>query len=150
MQRKITMPTILEALSRFNVTARANIKRDINGASWPIWYGSEMGIKNIVDRLRILVMAKCAVDAFYFTRRTCRISVESGARSHSHSSARHFPELPLQLFLRFAFLFSSFVPFFHFFFFLTNPEMRKYFTRTDTSTTHTRASAINDSANMFR
>jgi len=31
MQRKITMSTMLEALSRFNVTARANIKRDING-----------------------------------------------------------------------------------------------------------------------
>lgn len=81
------MSTMLEALSRFNVTARANIKRDINGASWPIWYGSEMGVgkKNTVDRLRISVVAKCAVDAFYFTRRTCRISVESGARSRSHS-----------------------------------------------------------------
>lgn len=77
---------MLEALSRFNVTVRANIKRDVNGASWPIWYGSEMGIKKYrVDRLRISVVAKCAVDAFYFTRRTCRISVESGVRSHSHS-----------------------------------------------------------------
>lgn len=77
---------MLEALSRFNVTARTNIKRDINGAGWPIWYGSEMGVKkNIMDRLRISVVAKCAVDAFYFTRRTCRISVESGTRSHSYS-----------------------------------------------------------------
>lgn len=39
------MSTMLEALSRFNVTARTNIKRDINGAGWPIWYGSEMGVK---------------------------------------------------------------------------------------------------------
>lgn len=52
------MSTMLEALSRFNVTARANIKRDINGASWPIWYGGEMGIKNTADRLRISVGGK--------------------------------------------------------------------------------------------
>lgn len=49
---------MLEALSRFNVTARANIKRDINGASWPIWYGGKMGVKNTADRLRISVGGK--------------------------------------------------------------------------------------------
>lgn len=65
----------LEGLSRFNVTGRTNIKRDINGWSCSIWYGSGMRIKNVrrpPESFR--PPQKYSVGAFYFTRRTCRIS----------------------------------------------------------------------------
>lgn len=146
LKRKITISAMLEALSRFNV--QANIKRDINSTVAANLIRKRNGRKNTVDWLRVLVgRGKCAVDAFYFTQQTCRISVESGARSRSHFYTRHFL-VPLQLFLVLppSFLFLYFI---FFLIFLTYPETRKYFTRTDTSTQYTRASAINDSANIF-
>lgn len=140
---------MLEALSRFNVTVRANIKRDVNGASWPIWYGSAMGIKNTAwtawefrswqsaPWTRFILHGGHAVSAW---------KVEYAR------TAIPRPDIFPCLCSSFSVLRSSFLPLslFSFFFFFWRTQRCANILRELIPAQHTRAGAINDSANMFR